>query len=426
MNCAQAGPSRAPVPAGPRAATLGVATAAPAAPAPASGAGTPAAPDAAGAGRGRDRRVTAAARRLAAGTGAVDRVAIRSNSSLRHATSIARRSRGVVRAPDAVAVADLQRPGQAGALDVTGAAERDRGVGRLAGRRKEHLRIDALTHASGPPGQVLVALLQRPQQSRISSCGGDLVRAWHPRPGHAPTSPVGCSRHDRREERQSRQRRGSAAAPPCRRCVLPHFARPGTRGLLRSTSKVPARRIRPKPLANQHATMCRSVLRTASDVHMDAVGGGATTGRTRLGSVVADVARPPATTGRSSMPAAVRADGGGAAAPSGRRPRVSQAAQRAGSAPAASGRAPAPDRPAPRSGQHAEGEQAATRRLPHVDQMPANASTTPARRHEVRLLAVPPRRRRHSYQPSAGTRQRRCGERTGERAASRPPSRPAR
>ena len=30
-----------------------------------------------------------------------------------------------------------------------------------------------------------------PQQSRVASSGRDLVRAWHPRPGHPPTSPVG-------------------------------------------------------------------------------------------------------------------------------------------------------------------------------------------------------------------------------------------
>ena len=95
------------------------------------------------------------------------------------------------RPPDPVAVADLQRPGQAGSLDVAGAAQRDRGVGRLARRREEDLRIDALTYAARTPGQILVALLERAQQTWIAASGRDLVRAWHPRPSHAPHLPRG-------------------------------------------------------------------------------------------------------------------------------------------------------------------------------------------------------------------------------------------
>jgi len=58
-----------------------------------------------------------------------------------------------------VTVADLERPRQAGTLHIAGTAERNRGVGRLTGSREEQLGIDALTYASGPPGQVVVALL---------------------------------------------------------------------------------------------------------------------------------------------------------------------------------------------------------------------------------------------------------------------------
>jgi hypothetical protein len=90
-----------------------------------------------------------------------------------------------------MAVADLERPREAGALDIAGTAQRYRGVGRLARSWKEHLGIDALTYASGPPGQVFIALLKRPQQTRIATRGGDLMWAWHPRPGQAPHLPRG-------------------------------------------------------------------------------------------------------------------------------------------------------------------------------------------------------------------------------------------
>src|SRR5262249_49506319 len=48
------------------------------------------------------------------------------------------------RAPHAVTVTDFERPGETCALDVTNPAQRDRRIGRLAGRGKERFRIDGL------------------------------------------------------------------------------------------------------------------------------------------------------------------------------------------------------------------------------------------------------------------------------------------
>ncbi|GAA5183499.1 hypothetical protein GCM10023322_22910 [Rugosimonospora acidiphila] len=90
-----------------------------------------------------------------------------------------------------MAVSNLQGPGQAGSLNVTGTTEGDRRVGRLAGSREKRLGIDTLTDTPGTPGIIVSPLVEGPKQSRVSPCGGNLVRAWHSRPSHLPTSPVG-------------------------------------------------------------------------------------------------------------------------------------------------------------------------------------------------------------------------------------------
>ena len=56
-------------------------------------------------------------------------------------------------------VADLQRPRQAGALDVAGAAQRNRGIGRLTRRGKEDFRIDGLTYTACAPCQIFFTFL---------------------------------------------------------------------------------------------------------------------------------------------------------------------------------------------------------------------------------------------------------------------------
>jgi hypothetical protein len=58
-----------------------------------------------------------------------------------------------------VAVADLQSPREARALDIAGTTERDGGVSRLTRCREKDFRIDALTYASGTPGKILVTIL---------------------------------------------------------------------------------------------------------------------------------------------------------------------------------------------------------------------------------------------------------------------------
>lgn len=90
-----------------------------------------------------------------------------------------------------MAVADFQRPGEASALHVTGAAQRHRRVGRLARRWKEDFRIHRLTYASDPPGQVPFPFLNGPQQSRVPTSGCHLMWARHPSPGQAPHLPRG-------------------------------------------------------------------------------------------------------------------------------------------------------------------------------------------------------------------------------------------
>src|SRR6185437_841799 len=91
--------------------------------------------------------------------------------------------------PDPVAVADLQCLGQARALDIARTAQRHRGVGRLAGRREERLRVDRLARAAGAPPAVVLPFPDRTQQSRVPPCSGYLMRTWHPRSGHAPPPP---------------------------------------------------------------------------------------------------------------------------------------------------------------------------------------------------------------------------------------------
>jgi hypothetical protein len=58
-----------------------------------------------------------------------------------------------------VTVANVEGPREARPLDVTGTAERDRGIGGLTGRRKEHFGIDALAYTTATPGQIVVAFL---------------------------------------------------------------------------------------------------------------------------------------------------------------------------------------------------------------------------------------------------------------------------
>ena len=93
--------------------------------------------------------------------------------------------------PHPVAVASLQRPGQTRALNVAAATQRNRTVGRFARSRKKGFWIDRLTCTTSSPRRIELPFTNSAKQSRIASSCGDLVRAWHPRPGHAPTSPVG-------------------------------------------------------------------------------------------------------------------------------------------------------------------------------------------------------------------------------------------
>ena len=51
-------------------------------------------------------------------------------------------------------ITDLECPGQARALNVAGAAQRNGGVGRLTRGRKERLGIDGLTRTARAPGRV--------------------------------------------------------------------------------------------------------------------------------------------------------------------------------------------------------------------------------------------------------------------------------
>jgi hypothetical protein len=94
-------------------------------------------------------------------------------------------------APHAMTVPDIQRPGQAGTLHFTRAAQGDGRVGRLAGRWKEQFWIDALAYPSGTPGSIVLPLTEGPQKPGITSCSGDLVRAWHSRPSHSTHLPRG-------------------------------------------------------------------------------------------------------------------------------------------------------------------------------------------------------------------------------------------
>src|SRR6266487_5512669 len=101
--------------------------------------------------------------------------------------------------PHAVAVADVEGPREARPLDVTCSAQRNRCVGRLAGCRKERLRIHTLAQAPGAPRRIEVTFTERAKQSWIAPGCSNLVRTWHTRPGHAPTSPVGLRHFDGRE-----------------------------------------------------------------------------------------------------------------------------------------------------------------------------------------------------------------------------------
>src|SRR6185312_9121254 len=107
-----------------------------------------------------------------------------------------------------VTVPHLQRPREAGTLNVTRAAQRDRGVRRLTRSREEHLWIDTLTYTASTPRHVpVLAFLKGTQQTGITTRRRDLVRAWHSRPSHAPTSPVGSNRGVIVAPRKDRNRR---------------------------------------------------------------------------------------------------------------------------------------------------------------------------------------------------------------------------
>src|SRR5256886_14182520 len=109
-------------------------------------------------------------------------------------------------------VTNFQRPGQAGTLDLAGPAQRYRCVGRLARRRKERLRVDGLAYPTGTPGYVVLPLVKGPEKSRILTCSGDFVRAWHSRPSHSTHLPRGSGLFNDAVELMHR----------CRRRVLPH------------------------------------------------------------------------------------------------------------------------------------------------------------------------------------------------------------
>src|SRR5262249_27224074 len=113
-------------------------------------------------------------------------------------TALARRGGS----PHPVAVADLERPRQARALDVAAPAQRHRGIGRLTRGREERLRVDRLACAANPPGPVALLFAHCTQKSRVSSSRRAFVRAWHPRPGHYTPLPRGsneCKAGERRD-----------------------------------------------------------------------------------------------------------------------------------------------------------------------------------------------------------------------------------
>ena len=98
-------------------------------------------------------------------------------------------------APDAVAVArpPAPRPGRNPARRRCGRARRPRRPVRSA---PERTSPGPRSGTSPLVRQASSSCRSRngPQQSRIPPCGGNLVRAWHPRPCHPPTSPVGPAR----------------------------------------------------------------------------------------------------------------------------------------------------------------------------------------------------------------------------------------
>ena len=107
-------------------------------------------------------------------------------------------------APDAVAVADLAapRPGTRPGRRRCRRARPRASAGSL-GAGKNVSGSTVLARAARAPGLVDCRVRDGPQQPRVAPCGGDLVRAWHTRPCHPPTSPVGPATNASRDQRPS-------------------------------------------------------------------------------------------------------------------------------------------------------------------------------------------------------------------------------
>lgn len=112
----------------------------------------------------------------------IDRLAPPDNS---HRPPLARRSR----TPDAVAVAHIERPGQAGALHVATPTQTQGSIGRLIRRRKECFWIMTSANATCTPCVVMPAFSERLDQSRITPSCRHFMWPRCARSGHYPPPP---------------------------------------------------------------------------------------------------------------------------------------------------------------------------------------------------------------------------------------------